>query len=696
MSDLSRRCFLLLSLALATLAGTVACRAAEPLPVIAHTVKAEFDLTNHTVRIQDRMEVPPGIAYLRLGDGFEIEDILRTDRERPDPRIVISREEDEDGPWQKLSCAKMGLDRTGGFLLLVYSGRFHQPTDEVVFSRENVGGEITATIGSEGIYMSAGSGWLVGNPDAMATFDITIDTPMGYEPVTQGRRLEHEPRGDVLRTRWRAEHPSDGLNLIAARFVVHEKTLPDGVACYTYFLEDDPDLRALYEERTGAYLAMYEDMIGPYPYAKFATVENWFPTGYGMPSWTLLGGQVLRLPFIPYTSFGHEICHNWWGNSVFVDTDGGNWCEGLTVYCADYHYKELESPAAAREYRRNLLKDYAGYVVDAEKDFPLTAFKSRHSGATRAVGYGKSMMVFHMIDRMIGRDAFLSALHEVAREFRYLPAAWSDFLAAFGKAGNVDLGYVASQWLERTGAPSLALDKVEFGAKGVSFVLLQDEPAYILDVPVIVSGPDGDREHIVHIEGPSTPVTLAAPGATRIAVDPDCHLFRHLDPAEIEPTLRQVFAHTDDVVFVTGDQALPFVAAAREFAEDFIESGEPVFAADGVIPPDAGAGVLINPDARRAGALLPDGMVVSGSTVVLGGKRYDLDKADLAFATADPDQPGRPLLVVYTRSPQRLAGLASRLSHYGKYSWLVMPAGRGKVERGNWDAGDSPLTAVRP
>ena len=66
---------------------------------------------------------------------------------------------------------------------------------------------------------------------------------------------------------------------------------------------------------------MYEEMIGAYPYAKFATVENWFPTGYGMPGWTLLGSQVLRLPFIPTTSFGHEIAHNWWGNSVFVEVD---------------------------------------------------------------------------------------------------------------------------------------------------------------------------------------------------------------------------------------------------------------------------------------------------------------------------------------------------------------------------------------
>ena len=117
---------------------------------------------------------------------------------------------------------------------------------------------------------------------------------------------------------------------------------------------------------------MYEEMIGPYPYGKFATVENWFPTGYGMPSWTLLGGTVMRLPFIPYTSFGHEIAHNWWGNSVFVDRRGGQLVRGATTYCADYHYKELESPAAAREYRRNLLKDYAAYVRDPAKDFPLT------------------------------------------------------------------------------------------------------------------------------------------------------------------------------------------------------------------------------------------------------------------------------------------------------------------------------------
>ena len=55
-----------------------------------------------------------------------------------------------------------------------------------------------------------------------------------------------------------------------------------------------------------------------------------------MPSFTLLGAKVIRLPFIVSSSYPHEILHNWWGNGVFVDVQQGNWCEGLTAYLADH------------------------------------------------------------------------------------------------------------------------------------------------------------------------------------------------------------------------------------------------------------------------------------------------------------------------------------------------------------------------
>jgi hypothetical protein len=65
--------------------------------------------------------------------------------------------------------------------------------------------------------------------------------------------------------------------------------------------------------------------------------------GFGFPSYTLIGGTVLRLPFIIHTSLGHEIAHCWWGNGVLVDDDGGNWSETLTTYVADYLYQEKKS-----------------------------------------------------------------------------------------------------------------------------------------------------------------------------------------------------------------------------------------------------------------------------------------------------------------------------------------------------------------
>ena len=374
----------------------------------------------------------------------------------------------------------------------------------------------------------------------MAVHDLSLDTPAGFETVTQGERTRHEEIGGRLLTRWVASHPSDGLSLVANRYFVHEEPVAEGVVGYTFFLADDARLRATYLERTRAYLEMYQRDDRPLSLRQIRHLENWFPTGYGMPGYTLLGGQVIRLPFIPYTCFGHEICHNWWGNSIFVDTASGNWCEGITVYCADYHYKELESAAAARDYRRTVLKDYAAYVKNPEQDFPLTEFRSRHSGATRAVGYGKSMMVFHMIDQMIGREMFQAGLRQVAAEHLFRQASWGDFMDAFSGLSGRDLTAFQQQWLMQTGAPYLQLSGVDFAPEAVRFRLDQGEPAYQLEVPVVVTTAAGDRQEIVNLDAAGGEFQLDIAGATRIAVDPDCHLFRRLAFAEIEPTISQV------------------------------------------------------------------------------------------------------------------------------------------------------------
>ena len=107
-----------------------------------------------------------------------------------------------------------------------------------------------------------------------------------------------------------------------------------------------------------------------------------------MPTYTVLGKAAVRLPFIPETSLGHEILHQWFGNSVYVDYRAGNWCEGLTTFLADHFYEEEEG--RGREYRKGVLIDFQSYVND-KNAFPLKAFTERTDAASEAIGYGKAV-----------------------------------------------------------------------------------------------------------------------------------------------------------------------------------------------------------------------------------------------------------------------------------------------------------------
>ncbi len=663
----------------------VATAGAAEKPVLHHEVEISFDVPGNGVEIVDVVMVPAGVDTLWLDRALTpMEYVVSTDpgaEREPCLCVHVPGERSVSGEFSPVMVRKP--EHGDGVLTyqVRYVGTLFESTDDVSFSRENVGREIQATVSEEGIYLAA-EGWLPYHPDAMATHRLTIHTPVGWEPVTQGRRTRHEVVGDEQVTVWDATKPADGLILIANRYHVTERDF-DGVTSYTFFLEDDPKLVETYQSHTGQYLEMYREMLGPYPYAKFATVENWFPTGYGMPSWTLLGGTVLRLPFIPKTSFGHEIAHNWWGNSSFVDVERGNWCEGLTVYCADYHYKSLESDEAAHEYRRNLLKDFAAYVHDG-RDMTLREFKARHSGATRAIGYGKSMMVFHMVDRAIGRDAFLAALRDVWSSHPFQPVSWDDFFAAFAKHGGTDLDWMRDQWLERTGAPLLSLEGAERKDGEVRVTVTQTEPAWELDVPIVLETRSGDVEHVVRLDGPRGEFTFDDPGAVAVHVDPDDHVFRRLHAVEIEPTLSQVLGEEEP-------RFLASTPAGTEFARTWTETDDPMMAAPGD-DADGHARIAVNPAQAELKRWLPEGVQAAGSLLFMEGRRIDLKKNDVVLATADPDQEGVTSLVVLCSDERRVLGLADRVSHYGKYSWLVFPA-RGRPQRGNWAIAASPLSA---
>ena len=314
---------------------------------------------------------------------------------------------------------------------------------------DNPGFGVTATISEQGSFLLAGAGWYPELVDSQATYKLTVTAPSGLIAVTAGRSLGHKINGEKTISGWEVNYPVEGLSLSVARYLVEEKSVDD-ITVATYLLPQNKHLAAAYLRATADYLSLYSDLFGAYPFQKFAVVENFFPTGFGFPSYTLLGGRVLQLPFIIHTSLGHEIAHCWWGNGVYVDSSQGNWSEGLTAYVADYRFKEMKSYEAARDHRRQWLRNYST-LVSPQNDFALERFQSRYDPVTRTIGYDKGAMIFHMIRQTLGEESFWGALRDIYRTRLFRRTSWSDLQKAFETRGKQSLQDFFDQWVYRGG-----------------------------------------------------------------------------------------------------------------------------------------------------------------------------------------------------------------------------------------------------
>jgi len=267
--------------------------------------------------------------------------------------------------------------------------------------------ESPGIIDTIGIYMAGSTYWVPVFEDKLMTFTLTTELPKGWKNVTQGKRLLDEIKSDKHIDTWVCNSPQEEVFLIAAKFNEYSHDMNSGLMAMAFLRTPDEGLANKYLEVTEQYMEMYQNLLGDYPYSKFALVENFWETGYGMPSFTLLGEKVIRFPFILHSSYPHELLHNWWGNSVYVDFDSGNWCEGTTVFMADHLIKEQRG--AGEEYRRSTLQKFSN-IVTPENDFPLNKFISRHDGPSEAIGYGKAMMMWQMLRMKLGDENFVKGM----------------------------------------------------------------------------------------------------------------------------------------------------------------------------------------------------------------------------------------------------------------------------------------------
>jgi hypothetical protein len=469
------------------------------------------------------------------------------------------------------------------------------------------------------------------------------------------------------------------------------------VTISTYFLADNQDLAQPYLEATQRYIQMYQDLFGPYPFAKFAVVENFFPTGYGFASYTLLGGRVLRLPFIIDTSLGHEIAHCWWGNGVLVDYAEGNWSEALTAYVSDYLYKEQASPALALERRRTMLRNYAS-LVTAKNDFPLRQFQSRTTPATRTVGYDKGAMVFHMLRIRLGEDAFWQGLRDVYNRYQFQAISWRHFQQAFESRGNTSLDRFFDQWIDRDGAPQPALRDLTVRKENKQWLVegrvVQPSPYYDLNADLLLhSGGDTAVQH-VHLGGVQTRFSFRSDAPPHeLVFDPQVNLFRRLAPSEIPPSVNSLKGSASVLMVLSDDLEKGSREAARTLALSLGLKNVRAVDEGGVNPDELARHDLLLVGLPRDRRWLP---AVNGHVTFKDGafvlQKTSFDQPWDAFFGVGPHPNAKQRVagIFLPLSPAFADRVARKVTHYGKYSYLAFSRGINRA-KGTWPVENSPV-----
>lgn len=530
---------------------------------------------------------------------------------------------------------------------------------------------ISAVIDERGIYLSPSSLWYPYVANDFETINLKTVIPADWTSVTSGNLLSSKIINGERIQEWVIDKPIDRLFLAANRLTFNEE-IYRGIKLQTYFHHDLASYSSSYLQKLKNLVDLYMVMLGDYPYKKFAVVSNFVSTGYGMPGFTLLDKNIIPYDFIVDTSLGHEFLHNWWGNGVYVDWSKGNWSEGLTTYQADYHYKNLISTEEGRMYRLQTLREYNNYV-QKRNAFPVIDFRSRYDRVSKSIGYGKAMMIFYMLENMLGESTFNNGIREIIRIGLYEKLSWKDIERVMANISGQNLKTFFDQWLLRSDIPSLSIKWNQN-----QFVIKQDNAlAYELLIPVrIVFEDNSKKDFNLEVTKLETKKDLNESKKVKdIIVDPEFTLMRKLNDSENPPTLNQFWSK--DTFRYISNATTDLKPYLRRYP-DQITSIEKLSSNFKI---NVHTFYMLVDSAKSLLKSEKDYFEKTETYVEIDNRRYPFSNYVIVLNLKLKDKN-----VVYTLAPteQSLINVVGKLSHYGKYSALIFDLDGKRVLTKTW------------
>lgn len=503
-------------------------------------------------------------------------------------------------------------------------------------------------------------------PESLMPYQLTVKLPENFKAISEADTISKKITQGKAEYTFDFPYPVNHLNLNASSEYVFQSLQYNNITLETWFLPGNAHLAKKYLEKSAEYFELYESLLTPYPYKRFAIVENPLPTGLSMPTFTLLGSRVIALPFILETSLGHEILHQWFGNSVYVNYQHGNWSEGLTNYLADYLYAVQKGNGT--EYRKKMLRQYMAYVNESNV-FAVRDFRSRFNKVSSTIGYDKVAMIFHQLYRLSGEPAFYQAIRRFILNNQFTMASWHDIQREFETVLNQSLYEDFHTWLNRRDIASFSISKpseltVEQGKVFLNFSLLQNNTPYHLHVPVVINYPDDQKEtRIIHLTEKLQNYKLQlAQVPLKVTLDPFYHMLRTLDINEQEADISRLLGKKSALVVVNDKEKELYQSMIKALNISVIK--------------------YISPGKINYQHLKNQSLIIAGNS-------NPMIKKLLAHSVNEESQQGasirikvnpynnREIIAILNASNQEEGQLAGRkIRHYGQYSSLKFIQGK--------------------
>jgi len=407
-------------------------------------------------------------------------------------------------------------------------------------------------------------------------YRVSAVVPGGFMAFSEADTVRRIAAGERTRYEFDLPYPQrdwDGVTFVASTRWVSRRAQYEGTELSVHLLAQNAGRLDLLTRQAQDYLGRLERLLGKHPFKRLDIVENPVQLNYSlsMPGYVLLTQQAVRAEAAEDSSLNHEIAHQWFGNAVLADYDGGNWAEGMASYFSDL--LEADASGTGWERRQRMMAGYQNNVADRAAS-PLSGFSESSDRATRFIGYGKAALVIHMLRRSLGDERFFAGVRRFVADNQFRAASWSDLRRALERASATDLGPFFERWIRGAATPELAIEGVtavaNAGKHDLRFTITQKPPASALTVPVTIRFEGGASVvHNLPISGERQDFRFLLDRRPRhVVLDENYDVFRRLTPPEVPARIDTLLTRQRVTLLAPPGEAEKFVTLIGAFERE--------------------------------------------------------------------------------------------------------------------------------